>query len=494
MSHSLLAHASKYTIGNLLVTIAGFVSFPLFTRLFAVDEYGLMSLVATTLMIAVGLGKVGFQHSMVRYYAETRAGNNAFTLPQYFATVLGAMGALAFASSALWILVVELLPNSAWSDPRLVTLLRLTAVLVFIRIFESAFVNLLRAEQRSGTYSAYQVVRRYGSLVIIIVTVLYVVHGVYGFYVGTVIGEAVMVAGLAIVYLRRQPIQLSQFQPALFRSMALFGLPMVGYEIGGVILSAGDRYVLGALAGPEQLGLYSAAYNLCEYVQNVLLVSLGQALIPMYTRIWEEKGAQETVRFISRVLHFYLLLGALVVALLGGLGQDILALLASEKYRPAGTLLPWLIAGKVLEGGLPIVAAGIFIRKQTQTIMLLVLASAALNIGLNFAFVPRFGVLGSAMASLVAYFTLVVTSMVMGQRRLPVRFPVGALLKFGSLGAVTYLAMSLVHVSAHVAVEIVLRGTIGCAVFVGLVLVFDAPSREMARMVLGRAKLVLQSS
>lgn len=494
MSRALLAHASKYTIGNLLVTIAGFISFPLFTRLFAVDEYGLMSLVATTLMLAVGLGKVGFQHSMVRYYAETRAGNNAYTLPQYFATVLGAMGVLAFASTALWLLAVELLPATLWKDPRLVLLLRVTAVLVFIRIFESVFVNLLRAEQRSGTYSIYQVIRRYGSLGIIVVTVLHLIPGVYGFYVGTVAGEAVMVAGLAIVYLRHQPVQLRQFQPSLFRSMAMFGLPMVGYEIGGVILSAGDRYVLGALAGPEQLGLYSAAYNLCEYMQNVLLVSLGQALIPMYTRIWEEKGAKETVQFISRVLHFYLMLGAMVVALLASLGPDVLEVLASEKYRPAGEILPWLIAGKVLEGGLPIVAAGIFIRKQTQTIMLLVLLAAALNIGLNFAFVPRFGILGSALASLVSYFTLVASSMVMGQRRLPVAFPVGSLLKFCALGFVAYVAMSLINVPVHPALEIVLRGTVGCAVFLGLVMVFDTPAREMARVAWGRARLVLQSS
>lgn len=494
MSRALLAHASKYTIGNLLVMVAGFVSFPLFTRLFAVDEYGLMSLVATTLMLAVGLGKIGFQHSMVRFYAETRAGNNAYTLPQYFATVLGAMSALAVVATLLWLLTVELIPATAWKDPRMVTLLRLTAVLVFIRIFESVFMNFLRAEQRSGAYSAYMVVRKYVGLGVIIVTVLYVVHGLYGFYVGAILGEALVVSALGIYFLRHQPVSLSKFQPTLFRSMLMFGLPMVGYEIGGVILSVGDRYVLEAIAGPEQLGFYSASYNFCEYVQNTLLVSVGQAVIPMYTRIWEEKGAQETIRFISRVLHFYLMLGALVVAVLASVGNDVLALLASEKYRPGGVIVPWVIAGMVLEGGLPIVAAGIFIRKQTQTLMLLVLMSAALNIGLNFALVPRFGIVGSAVATLLSYMMLTGSAMVLGHRRLAVPFPFTALLKFAAIAVVAYLVMGVVDTSLHPMVEIVLRCLVGGLVFLLLVLLLDPASRQMAQSAWGRARLVLQSS
>ena len=36
---------------------------------------------------------------------------------------------------------------------------------------------------------------------------------------------------------------------------------MIGYELSGTILSVGDRYVIKAVIGDAQLGLYSAAYN-----------------------------------------------------------------------------------------------------------------------------------------------------------------------------------------------------------------------------------------
>jgi len=405
---------------------------------------------------------------------------------QYFGTVLGAMAVLALGATVIWIAIVEIMPMSAWKDPRVVSLLRLTAVLVFIRIFESAFVNLLRAEQLSGWYSTYQVIRKYAGLAIILVTVFYVVHGLHGFYVGSIAAESTVVLGLGLVYLHRRPISLSGFQPGLFKAMLQFGLPMIGYEIGGVVLSVGDRYVLQALAGPEKLGYYSASYNMCEYVQTILLVSIGQAVTPMYTRIWEEKGADETIAFISRVLHFYLMLGTFVVAALAAVGHDVLAILASEKYRPGGVIIPWVIAGMVLEAGLPIVAAGIFIKKQTHTIMALVLASAVINIALNFLLVPRFGIMGSAFATLVSYMLLTGSAMVVAHKRLAVPFPVTSLLKFSVLAALSYFAMSRVSLGTHVFIEMLLKGIVGAVCFVALILVFDAQARQALQLVRGR--------
>src|SRR5262245_54345156 len=86
----LALHVSHYSLGSLLTTIAGLISFPLLTRVFTIDDYGAMNLIAATLTIAVAFGKVGIQHSIIRYHSEISAGKRAFTLDQlYSTTVLG---------------------------------------------------------------------------------------------------------------------------------------------------------------------------------------------------------------------------------------------------------------------------------------------------------------------------------------------------------------------------------------------------------------------
>jgi Polysaccharide biosynthesis protein. len=68
--------------------LASIISFPILTRIFSVAEYGTMALVTSTILFLVGIGKLGLQHSVVRYYSEVEAGTRkirrrSFFLPYY---------------------------------------------------------------------------------------------------------------------------------------------------------------------------------------------------------------------------------------------------------------------------------------------------------------------------------------------------------------------------------------------------------------------------
>lgn len=472
----LLVHASNYTWGSLLVTLAGFISFPIFTRLFSVDEYGLMSLVSATLMLLTGVAKLGLQHSIVRFHAELRAGKRALSERAYYSTVLLGMGGIGAGVALAWSVVSQFVPAHWWGDPRVPPLLLLTSGLVFVRVIDSALVNILRAQQRSAVFSTYNVARKYVGLAIILGTVFYVLPGLSGFYVGTIVAEVLAVTVLLALLLRRQPIAPAEFSPVLLRSMLVFGVPMIAYELGGLVLSVGDRYVIQNMLGPAALGAYAAAYNLCEYVQMIVVASFGQALIPMYTRLWEEKGEHETRRFIEQALHYYIVLAAAVIAGLAAIGTDVLTLLASEKFSAGAVVIPWVIAGMVVDGSLPIFGAGLFIHKQTRVIMGLVLASAAFNIALNVALIPSLHIVGAAIATLASYFFLAACVMVLGTRRLPVSMPWLHLAKCALLAVAMYAVVANID-AGHGLPGLLVRIAAGAATYAVLVLTFDRRAR-----------------
>ena len=79
MLSRLFRHISVYSAGNLLVTAAGFITFPILTRVFDVADYGVLNLVSATLLLLVAVGKLGMQHAVVRLYSEIRAGKHAAT-------------------------------------------------------------------------------------------------------------------------------------------------------------------------------------------------------------------------------------------------------------------------------------------------------------------------------------------------------------------------------------------------------------------------------
>jgi O-antigen/teichoic acid export membrane protein len=260
---------------------------------------------------------------------------------------------------------------------------------------------------------------------------------------------------------------------------------MIGYEMSGIALAVGDRYVIEGTIGEGPLGLYAAAYNLCQYVQAVFIASVGQAIMPIYMQMWDQKGRDETSDFISRSLRRYLLFGAPVVAGLAAVGPELLPSLASDKYASAGIILPWVIAGMVLDGAQAMLGAGLFIHKKTRSIMVIVFSSAVLNIVLNIILIPRIGVVGAAIATLVAYAASSLAMAIAGRHLLPVVLPWGMMLRAGAASAVMYFAVIQI-LPGHRLLTVALRSLAGALIYAILIVLVDEDARTLYKKIMAR--------
>src|SRR3546814_15948903 len=61
-------HYLRYSSANLMVLLAGFVSFPVLTRLLDNTKYGILGYFETWVMLAVAIAQLGAQHSIIRFY------------------------------------------------------------------------------------------------------------------------------------------------------------------------------------------------------------------------------------------------------------------------------------------------------------------------------------------------------------------------------------------------------------------------------------------
>ncbi|MBI3899536.1 MAG: oligosaccharide flippase family protein [Gammaproteobacteria bacterium] len=486
MLRKLFKHSSNYTIGSLIATIAGLVSFPILTRTLTTEEYGLMGYIGTTLATLVCIGKLGVQHATVRFYAEVRAGKRDVGLGEYYSTVIFGMAAMGLAVTVVWATITQLLPHWFY-DSRLPALLLLTSSLIIIRVVDSGLVNQLRAQQRSAIFAFYQVVKRYVGLGLVLLALFFVSKNLWGFYGATIVGELVAAICLGAWLVRGVEFRPKNFSPELFRAMLVFGIPMIGYEFAGIILQQGDRYVIIAVLGAEKLGIYSAAYNMCEYIQLCFIMSFSQAIVPIYVRLWEEKGETATVEFLQKFVHYYVMLALPIVAGLIAIGADLLSFLASEKYVDGAVIIPYVVAGMVFDGAIVIAGAGLYIHKRTKTILMVIAACAVFNLVLNFALVPVWGIRGSAVATLVSYAVLISSVLVFGRRWLRFPFPWAAVLKFAPLAAIMYFAV--IHVELGSGLEnLFARVAVGAVVYVGLVLAADSNARDALQAVWARIR------
>jgi O-antigen/teichoic acid export membrane protein len=487
----LLVQSSHYSLASLFTMVAGLVTFPLLTRIFSVADYGAMNLVAATLTVSVALGKVGVQHSILRYQSEISAGKRPFTLAQLYSTTLLGMMGTALAVMAILIAATQLAPARWLGDPRLRGLFAIASLLVVVQVVESALINFLRSAQNTAALMKYQVMKKYLGLAIILVAVLVISRSLTAFYSASVLSEALAVLALALFLFRRdgRPApSMTQFSRPLYLELLGFGIPMmIGYELSGIVLAVGDRYVIDGTIGEAPLGLYSAAYNLCQYVQAVVIASVGQAIMPIYMQMWDQKGVGETSAFISRSLRSYVLLGAPVIAGLAAVGPELLPSLASDKYASAALVLPWVIAGMVVDGTNSMVGAGLFIHRKTRTIMSIVLSCAALNLALNLILIPRIGILGAAIATLVCYAATALAMAIAGRHLLPVALPWATLARAGLASLAMYGSVIYVCPGRHL-LTVGVRAALGGLVYGAVMALIDPDARALGVKALGRLR------
>jgi O-antigen/teichoic acid export membrane protein len=383
----------------------------------------------------------------------------------------------------------HLVPTHWLGDPRIPGLMVIVSVVVVVQVLESALVNFIRAEQRTLLLTIYSVVKKYLGVGLILLVLLVIARSLTAFYTATAMTESLAIGALAVFMFRRgnrpRPSP-AQFSRPLYFELLGFGVPMlIGYELSSIILSVGARYVIGGTIGEAPLGLYAAAYNLCQYIQGVVILPIGQAIMPLYMQMWDQKGRAETVDFISRSLRTYALLGAPVIAGLAAVGPDLLPVLASEKYAGASTILPWVIAGMVVDGTSSMLGAGLFIHRKTRIIGSIVFICAFLNLVLNIVLVPRIGILGSAIATLVSYALNALALAIAGRHLLQVRIPWGTILRAGSAAALMWLALRGIFPGHRIA-TVGVRLVVGAAMYGLVIMLLDQDARDIARKAASR--------
>ncbi|HSK43648.1 MAG TPA: oligosaccharide flippase family protein, partial [Candidatus Binatia bacterium] len=100
---TLYRHSSHYLGGRLVVMLLGFISFPVFTRVFSVAEYGAMNLITNTVLLLTVLSKFGFQHSVQRFYPEDGQAGGQDALRRYYSTLCYSTAILALVLTLLFV-------------------------------------------------------------------------------------------------------------------------------------------------------------------------------------------------------------------------------------------------------------------------------------------------------------------------------------------------------------------------------------------------------
>ncbi len=478
-----LAHRSSHYLAGLVGNLAlGFISFPIFTRVFSVDEYGIMDLGQRLLLLLTVMSKLGIQNASLRFYNGDEFAKDSVSRRKYYSTMFyGVLGTTAIAVS-LFLLGAKLLPHILSAGP-LANLLYLLIALAVIRALSSILWGFLRVEERTKAYNVLMVSTKAGTIVGVCILLPWMTRTAHTYFVGTVLTEGVLVVGITAWFVRRRVLAVSSFNFDLFRAAVAYGTPLVVYEFAFAILGSSDRFLVRHYVGAQALGFYAVAHGLARNVNELFVTPLGLALVPMYMRIWTKDGAKKTTAFLTIAFDLFIVTSAGILAAVAACGRSLVVLLASAKYAGADRLIPIILAALFLYAAHVFVGAGLLIHKRTLQMAAILACSAVFNIALNCALLPRMGLMGGAISTLLSYLACILALAVASNRVLPLSVHKSSLAKYAAAAGLSWFAGSRLQFDSAF-LDCLARSGATILVYVATLYLLDSRVRGAGRWVM----------
>jgi O-antigen/teichoic acid export membrane protein len=476
---ALFRDSSHYLTGQVAGLALGFISFPIFTRVLTVAEYGMLCLVLQIAAMAAVLSKMGLQNSIQRFYHEQATSTDPSALPKFYSTMLFGATLCAISVVLLFVAGLEVLPQSLIS-PAFRKVLLIGSLLFFTRGMQPIVMNFLRAQRRTKAFNGFDVLSKAVSIGFVCLLVFTWNRSVNAVLVATVSVELVSVVLLAVFLLPRDMLRLSAFDKQLFWGALTFGFPLVGYEIAYVILDTGDRILVQHYLGFQAVGYYSAGYNMANYAAMSLMFPVNLALLPIYMKLWTTKGAEATRTFLSSALDKFIMVAIGVLAAVSVIARDAVIVLGSRKLEVAYPLLPMLLLGLMIYALHIFFNAGLIIHKKTMTMAKVISFCAAFNVALNIVLIPRIGLQGAAIATLVSYVIFLGLIIRASSRVLPLHVDFRACLRYIAAGVLSWFLASRIQF-AHEFLSLVVRGAVSVLIYGVSLWLIDPHVREAVR-------------
>lgn len=398
---------------KVLATILAVISTPIIVRLLGPSDYGdyavLLSIFSLWMIPISGAITEGVQ----KFVGEQRDSEGWTEAVVRFYTIIG-VGVMLLGAGILLLVTLAGWPSRFFGtsfDHYFLLLVPFVVVSQF-RALGTHTVLGFGFEHLSGPLS---VLKKFATVALGIALLLGG-YGLTGMLVGHIVANALVALLAGVVIVRQLSIRSLLHPPSLpARELLSFNVVNVGLVLLSMSLYHVDVIMLRALTDAETTGFYKAALAMAEYVWFVPIV-VQSLLLHTTSGLWANERTADVTDLASRVTRQILLLVVLLSIGLATLAHRVMELYYGPPFVAATMPLIILLPGTVAFAAarpLKSIAQG---SGRVRILLYAVGAAAAVNIVLNAILIPRYEMLGAAVATSIGYTSMFVFTVLAAYR------------------------------------------------------------------------------
>ncbi len=438
-------HASTYFSGTLLVHLLGLVSMPIYTAYLTADEYGIVNVFTSYLLMIAVLITLNLHWAVSRYYFE----EDKDDFEDFLGTILvGVTVSFVVFGGLMWLFDKQM----AWVLSLPLHLMGWLLLMAYLIVIIAIFTQLMVSTKQSKKQSVVQVVWQYGKFGLTVIGLLWLSGRTYELsgetesytYMGKIIGEwigTMVVAVYAFSQIYRY-LSFKNMKWAHLRYALRFSIPLIPFALSNYILTSFDQWYINGSIGHAEAGQYAFAYKI-----GMIYMGLGGALVdganPSYYQYMNANEPQKVWQQVDSMTKLLVLGGCFLILF----AIDAGTLLSSNQvFLDALPIAPVIVGAYVFHGISNFANRGIYFIKKNGYLALIILISGIFNIILNAWLIPYFDndYKIAAYTTLASYFLMMVLSIIMTTYILKLPpLPLGRILKYivllGGVVALNYV-------------------------------------------------------
>lgn len=398
-----------YIAGGLFNKLLLILFLPIFTRFLVPEEFAIYANLMIFFSVASMIYLLGIQQSIFSYFYNIKTDQYQFTLISSVYILLILVGLLF--STLIIIFRSELAYISIRSNTYQHLFIYLAVILFFNTIY-GITLSFLHIMEKSRSYAIISALQNIIVLLLVITYSLNSRFSVDHYFIFLAIASVIasLVGGCRIYKIIKKmqisPNEKKYFSVKIISPMLKFGIVMIPGTISMLILQTSDRYMLTYLSANtmHDVGIYSAGYRI-GMIMHFLVTLISLVYLPYAMKIAKEPHAQSINK---NMFKYYIIFGSFYGAFIIMYSQEIFQFIIDLNYLSSYKIVFAGVISSFLYGIFNIVNINYYAKKRAGNITLAVLIGAILNIVLNFILIPKYGIFGAGIASIIAYLFIVI--------------------------------------------------------------------------------------
>lgn len=427
-----------YGLSSIIGRLLNYLLVPLYTRIFAPAEYGVVTELYAYLAFFIVIYTYGMETSLFHFSEKENARDKVYG---------NALLSIVISSAGLSLLLVLFSPllSSAIEYPHHPEYIRWLAIVLAADAITSIPFARLRQQNKAVKFAVLKLINISINIALNIFFLILcpkwlnegsilqkeIAGAVYNPQtgVGYVFISNVISSALTLIMLLPEMMKV-KWQPdsALLKRLLGYGMPLLIAGLAGMINESLSRIMLkyllpGNIDALHELGIFGACYKL-SVLMTLFVQTFRYAADPFFFS--SQKQVDSKILF-ARVMNYFVI-ACCIIFLTVMLYIDVIKYFIGEQYWSGLNIVPVLLLANMFLGIFYNLSMWYKFTGQTQFGAWFTITGAVITVTGLYLLIPLYGSLGAAWTTLICYAAIMILSYITGQKYFPVNYQVWKIL------------------------------------------------------------------